>query len=201
MRMLLISISVLLVGVGTSGATTITFDSLEHPGNSYTYMYNMSYSEGGFVLTGSGDLGTPQQLSPAYLGSASLFSILMDGVVTLTSETNSPFTIIAIDLAYFPPFDPGASVTFNGYDAMSNLVATTTYSPVGITWSTVNFGPTFQNISAVSWTQSSPYHQFDNIVLNSESPTATPEPSTMLLMGIGAAGAAFMRRRKMKSAN
>jgi len=27
-------------------------------------------------------------------------------------------------------------------------------------------------------------------------PTATPEPGTMLLMGIGAAGVAFMRRRQ-----
>jgi len=32
-----------------------------------------------------------------------------------------------------------------------------------------------------------------------ESPTATPEPGTMLLMGVGAAGAAWMRRRKMKN--
>lgn len=39
---------------------------------------------------------------------------------------------------------------------------------------------------------------FTNI---STTPTATPEPGTMLLMGIGAVGAAFMRKRKMISAN
>jgi len=33
-----------------------------------------------------------------------------------------------------------------------------------------------------------------------QPPTATPEPGTMMLMGIGAAGVAFMRRRKMKNA-
>jgi len=33
------------------------------------------------------------------------------------------------------------------------------------------------------------------------SPVATPEPGTMLLMGIGAAGVAFMRRRKMTASN
>jgi len=43
----------------------------------------------------------------------------------------------------------------------------------------------------------------DNFTLSdaSTSPTATPEPGTMLLMGIGAVGVAFMRRRKVKSDN
>jgi hypothetical protein len=31
-------------------------------------------------------------------------------------------------------------------------------------------------------------------------PTATPEPGTMLLMGLGMAGAAWMRSRKMRNA-
>jgi len=195
MRTILISICVLLIAAGISGATTITFDPLEHPGSSYTYMYNMSYSEGGFVLNGVGDLGAPQQHSQFYLGSASLFSIWMVNVITLRSQTNSPFSLESMDLAYLPGWGTGASVTFNGFDATSNLVATMTYSPVGSTWSTVNFGSSFEHIYAVSWEQSQPPHQFDNIVVSAESPTATPEPSTIFLMGIGIAGAAFVRCR------
>lgn len=42
--------------------------------------------------------------------------------------------------------------------------------------------------------------QMDNIVIN-DPPTATPEPTTMLLMGVGALGMGFVRRRKAKMAN
>jgi len=40
----------------------------------------------------------------------------------------------------------------------------------------------------------------DNIY-GDPGPTPTPEPASMLLMGVGAVGAAWMRRRKMKNAN
>jgi len=40
------------------------------------------------------------------------------------------------------------------------------------------------------------------LIGNEPNPTAaTPEPASMLLMGVGVAGIAFMRRRKMKNAN
>lgn len=63
---------------------------------------------------------------------------------------------------------------------------------------TMTFSNDFKNITSFT-IKTSGDNVIDDIIVT--TPTATPEPGTMLLMGIGAAGAAFMRRRKMKSAN
>ncbi|KAF0235265.1 MAG: hypothetical protein FD177_19 [Desulfovibrionaceae bacterium] len=81
-----------------------------------------------------------------------------------------------------------------------------TFGTINLVYQSGNFVPLgeFLGIALLNtgdfWTQS----HFDNVRLDATalgSPTAaTPEPGTMMLMGIGVAVAAFMRRRKMKDA-
>ncbi len=69
--------------------------------------------------------------------------------------------------------------------------------------SSILFSDPLTNIHLSIWSiaGSSPVNMqvaFDDFKLSTPT-AATPEPGTMLLMGIGAAGVAFMRRRKMKA--
>jgi len=61
----------------------------------------------------------------------------------------------------------------------------------------VDSGATWGNLGATN----SSYHSFGVQIFGTpggEPTPSVPEPGTMLLMGVGAAGAAWMRRRKMK---
>ena len=67
---------------------------------------------------------------------------------------------------------------------------------------TYNLSDAFQNIKWAEFVPVDPRYP-DRVYLQSATlgdPIATPEPSAIILMGIGVAGAAFLRRRKMKSA-
>ncbi len=55
------------------------------------------------------------------------------------------------------------------------------------------FGAAFDSVTGVSWIQASPFHQFDNIVVDQ-----VPEPMTLTLLGAGLAGLGAMRRRITK---
>lgn len=54
----------------------------------------------------------------------------------------------------------------------------------------------FDNLDSVTWIQSSPFHQFDNIALDE---SAVPEPGSLALLGLGLAGCAVVRRKAAES--
>ena len=58
------------------------------------------------------------------------------------------------------------------------------------------FSPAFKNLAEVTWVQSFPFHQFDNINAVASS---IPEPSTLALFTTGLAGLGFMMRRRRRS--
>ncbi|MDD3354937.1 PEP-CTERM sorting domain-containing protein [Zoogloea sp.] len=59
---------------------------------------------------------------------------------------------------------------------------------------TFAFDNAFDNVTAVRWTQTAPYHSFDNIVVNAVN--NVPEPASAALLCLGLAGVGFARRRQ-----
>ena len=68
------------------------------------------------------------------------------------------------------------------------------WDPIGVAFSGIAKSVAFSGVAN--------YIGFDDITLGSRIPgqtAATPEPGTMLLMGVGVAGVVFMKRRKAKA--
>jgi len=92
-----------------------------------------------------------------------------------------------------------ASGLFDGVEGMSKMggFSNTNYDLGNFVYS--NNGNDFNSLYTTNWDQFSTYDlafRADFVNPGENSPAATPEPGTMLLMGIGAAGTAYIKRRK-----
>jgi hypothetical protein len=85
-----------------------------------------------------------------------------------------------------------STVTFVGtlLDNTTTSVTFTTNATYGL--QTFAFTSAFDNVKSVSWTQASPYHSFDNIVVNAAQ---VPEPGTIAMLGLGLLAFAATRRQ------
>lgn len=158
----------------------IDVQSLEHVDNSFN-IQGTSYAEDGFVITGT-SLGTFGTLESRSTGSTALVEDTIGGVIELRSSDGSPFDLISIDLAELN--GPSvAVVTFTG-DLVGGGTVTQAFSLDGAAFGPeiFSFGPGFKDLTAVRWTQVSPFHQFDNIVAE------VPEPSSGALIFAGTLG-------------
>lgn len=183
----------------TTHASSITFNSLNLPGADYTTMG--SYTELGFTFTNvsnsssSAFASAQQGNSYSYAGSAGLINGWADGL-TRMSQGGTGFSLNSIDLSRaFTSFTGTVTVTFTGYFVGGgSTVQTFTFNQFG--FKTFSFNPSFTNLAFVDFgTQSYPYFQFDNVVVNGPTAVAMPEPMTMLLLGTGLAGIAAKLRR------
>jgi subtilisin-like proprotein convertase family protein len=176
------------------------FQSLQHNDASNTD-HSTTYSEDGFQLTSLNmrPFASAGTLSPRYTGSTALYLDSNSGSMRLTRQGGGAFNLRSINLAMLDANgSTPLSVTFTGTLATGGTVSQTfTLNPTS-GQAFFPFDASFTNLTKVEWVQASPFHQFDNIVVDpvnfagitiNDSPNvqpvaATPYPSTMTVSGM-----------------
>lgn len=151
-------------------ATVIDFEGLASPGTSFTFVG--TYAEEGFTLvseSSSGDdaFGAPQtDNTDFYQGSTALVNNAPDGVTTLTRGDGETFNVASIDIAELRLSDASPrEVPFTGTKADGSTVLATFTTDGLAGFETFTFEG-FTELTALSWVQVAPFHQFDNIALD-----------------------------------
>jgi hypothetical protein len=202
-RFILISLALFGLSVSSVNAITIDFESLSLPNNSVNLVVS-PYVEDNFQFIAEG--GTAPVFATFgtghanFSGSTALFNTV-PSPITLTEVGGEIFNLFSIDLSEFAM--AAATITFTGYS--SGLpVATDMWSLNGDSANlpeTFLFNSLFANVDQVTWNQVSPFHQFDNLVINPSvvpsPPSAVPIPATVWLFGTALIGLiGFGKRRK-----
>ncbi len=188
-----------LVAPNVARAAIIDFESLEHS-DGLNGFHGTSYTEDGFMITliSGGQLTTFPTNGERFSGSTAMHNNGDGGITKLTREDGGPFDLFAIDLAELDG-DFQVTVTFDGVLSGGGLVDQTfTFVFDGIPFGPQNFlfSPAFKNLAEVTWVQSFPFHQFDNI-----NASLVPLPAALPLMGTGLALLGFMGWRRKRKTN
>jgi hypothetical protein len=184
-------VSLALVSCSVADAATITFDNLSGPNEGpFT-----SYQEAGFSVTAAG--GFPEQgtvfgnPAPSVIIGAPVFAPV-PGTVTVRLTAGGPFTFTSMDLA-----------SNNGVNSSFSAVGILDGSPV------FTFAGLVPSISGFSFvTETNPVQEVIDTLnitvipgigvtsdnLDNIDATVVPEPSTVILVGLGL-GASLLRRR------
>jgi hypothetical protein len=170
-----------------ANAAILDFEDLVHH-DSLVVDHGPVYTHEGYVLTNTAteeESGFPPSfasfgtLLPEFTGSTALFNDNFNGTTVLTRTENQAFQLRSISLAELAASEP-FSVVFSGLTAGGVLVTETVELDGAFGMQTFAFGSEFRDLVSVSWDQTAPYHQFDNINVN-----VIPEPHSLLLLGSG----------------
>ena len=164
--------------IGVSATPTgrlIDFQRLEHVDGANSN-HGATYSEDGFTINDTVDsnLRTFGTLEARYPGSTALFDDTVNGVIELVRNDAGAYALERIDLA--PLNTPSAvTVTFVG-ELGGGIVATQshTHSGSAIALETFTFNSDFGNVDRVTWTQTAPFYQCDNIRVGPASDPGCP---------------------------
>ncbi len=192
---------VVLCSAASPAATAIIdFEPLKHEDTFNTNFRSTIYTEDGFLITLilGNNLTTFGTLGERFSGSTALFNNTTNGVTKLTREDGGSFDLNAIDIAELDG-DFEVSVTFGGIlSGGGSVTQLFTLALDGISFGPQNFSfsPAFESLAEVTWVQSFPFHQIDNINAVASS---IPEPSTLALVATGLALLAFLGWRRRRS--
>ena len=179
-------------------AVTIDFQLLEHNDASQTIVPGVggdTYTEDGFTLSSTTliaplySYGTDNN---NYRGSTGLHIGLQGRNTSLTANNGSAFNLVSIDLG--EQISGEAKVVFTGH-LLGGGTVTQSFTLDGV----FSFGSGFEtfffsgfnNITSLEWSNESPLHQFDDIVVST-----VPLPAAVWLFGLGLLGLLGVARRR-----
>jgi hypothetical protein len=153
--------------VVSRGQRTLEFEKLARADGA-SHPWGTHYRESGFQLDTKADNGfyTFGSQSSRWPGSTALFNNAVDDVTTLRTIDQRQFALRSIDIAALNGNDK-VSVKFVGTNFAGDKVTQTfKTSGNGQRLETFYFDPAkFKRLKKVEWTQDSPFHQFDSIVI------------------------------------
>lgn len=183
-------------GQASAIPTTIDFESLASDGD-FMVEAGPTYSEDGFTFTNLSKNDSRSFLSAGsgktqfYAGSAALVNNEHNGITKLTKDSSEVFDIFSIDLTEIDVDRLGPTTV----DFIGNLsgggTVNQSFSLDGVFGFETFLFSGFENLTSLTWTQTSDYHQFDNIMIDAN----VPEPGMLALLAIGLAGVGFTRRK------
>ena len=179
----------LLAATFSVDAAVIDFESLEHVSPGVNNL-DSPYLEAGYSfvdeVTPNNTFGVYGTLNTNFSGSTALFNRNTNGVTRLTRQDGTAFNLFSIDLAELngdvtPPEQ--LQVTFTGLFSGGGTIEQTFTLDGNAFGAETFFFTDFSNLASVSWAQETPFHQFDNVVVN-----AVPVPAAVWLFGSGLLG-------------